>query len=637
LRRDIQFLRGLAVLVVVLYHSNLGFLDQGYLGVDVFFVLSGFLITSVILKKVDKGTFYFSEFYLRRAKRLLPALYSTLIFTTILAIGVLTQQQWEDYIAQLISAITFTANMVLPTQSGYFESAAEGKPLLHIWSLSLEEQYYFLLPMMLVFIPKKHQLTGIICLTVVSMLWCFSWVYSNSADTRLLWRIAEIPPSEWAFYLLPTRAWELLGGSLCAWLVLNKPLLIHTNFVKLTSLVAILLICFVDIESNHPSLESLIVVVATMLILLGKDNWLPKHKSIQVIEKVGDWSYSIYLVHWPLFALSYVGFVGDVPTNIKVLLTVASIGLGYLQFQYVETPFREGRQQYLFSNWKIAVSITLILLSFSIALGYKTNNLEPEIAEIRRTNYGLSKICNGIKSISPKLNDSCATSEQPDTIVWGDSYAMHLVPGVSATNNNIAQFTKSECGPIIDLATIDSRYSLAWAEKCVAFNRGVFDYLKSNDHVKFAILSSTLGTYLNFEKSEYLTSSGVQQAEHQLLKDAFRDTLLAIKALGITPIVVSPPPKSGFNVGECLERLYGQAWLFRNDCNIDLKAYEKNQMLVNETLKSIEEVAEVIWLRDYLCDPISCNTSIENTMLYRDGGHLTIDGSVKLWQKIKLE
>lgn len=625
------------MLVVVLYHSNLGFLDQGYLGVDVFFVLSGFLITSVILKKVNNGTFYFSEFYLRRAKRLLPALYSTLIFTTILAFGVLTHQQWQNYTAQLTSAITFTANMLLPSQSGYFEGAAEGKLLLHIWSLSLEEQYYFLLPIMLVLIPKKHQLLGIISLLVVSMIWCFSWVYSNLSETPLLWRIAEISPEQWAFYLLPTRAWELLGGSLCAWLVLNKPVLIHTKFIKFGSLIAILLVCLINIENKHPSIESLIVVMATMLILLGKDDWLPKHKGIRVIEKVGDWSYSIYLVHWPLFAVSYLGFVDDVPTNIKILLTIASIGLGYLQFQYVETPFREGRQQYLFSNWKIAMGVTLIFLSCSIALGYKTNNLEQEISEIRRTNYGLSKKCNGITSIMPELHDSCATSAQPNTIVWGDSYAMHLVPGVAASNPDIAQLTKDACGPIIDLAPVNSQYNSAWAEGCVAFNRSVFDYLKKNNHIKYIVMSSTLETYLNFEKFEYLTNSGVQKADFQLLKTAFRDTLLAIKALGITPIVVSPPPKSGFNVGECLERFYGQAWLFRENCNIDVNEYRKSQMLVNETLESIEDVAKVIWLKDYLCDSVSCKTDIENILLYRDGGHLTIDGSIKLWKIIKSE
>ena len=179
LRRDIQFLRGIAVLVVVIYHSRLGLLSQGYLGVDVFFVLSGFLITSLILKELENNTFSFSQFYLRRAKRLLPALYSTLLFTTLFSLIILTNKQWLNYLDQLIGALTFSANMVLPAQSGYFESASEGKPLLHIWSLSLEEQYYFFLPITLYLLPKKYRLTGMLLLLVISIYWCISWVYSD--------------------------------------------------------------------------------------------------------------------------------------------------------------------------------------------------------------------------------------------------------------------------------------------------------------------------------------------------------------------------------------------------------------------------------------------------------------------------
>jgi peptidoglycan/LPS O-acetylase OafA/YrhL len=223
LRRDIQFLRGIAVLVVVLYHSNLGILNQGYLGVDVFFVLSGFLITSIILKSLDNNNFSFSGFYLRRAKRLLPALYSTLLFTTLISLVVLTNLQWIDYLAQLKGALTFTANIVLPMQTGYFESASDGKPLLHIWSLSLEEQYYFLLPLILYFLPKNWRIMGIALLTLISLYWCFSWVYSENQEAPLLWRIADSSKSDWAFYLLFTRAWELLAGSLCAWLMLYRP------------------------------------------------------------------------------------------------------------------------------------------------------------------------------------------------------------------------------------------------------------------------------------------------------------------------------------------------------------------------------------------------------------------------------
>lgn len=368
MRRDIQFLRGIAVLVVVLYHSNLGILSQGYLGVDVFFVLSGFLITNIVLKGLDNNNFSFSVFYLRRARRLLPALYNTLFFTTLLSLIILTHQQWIEYLQQLIGALTFTANMVLPSQTGYFESASEGKPLLHVWSLSLEEQYYFLLPISLFLLPKKLRVFGILFFLLVSLYWCFVWIYGENQHVPFLWRIADSTKSEWAFYLLFTRAWELLVGSLCAWLMLSKPTISIPSPVKIIALGFIFISCSVNINSEHPSIESFIIVLATAVILIGDKNWLPQHFLIRSIEKSGDWSYSIYLVHWPLFAFAYLSYLGDVPLIVKVILIVLSIILGYTQFKLVETPFRIGNFRNLFSNWKITIAATTVLLTIPITL-----------------------------------------------------------------------------------------------------------------------------------------------------------------------------------------------------------------------------------------------------------------------------
>jgi peptidoglycan/LPS O-acetylase OafA/YrhL len=287
-------------------------LSQGYLGVDVFFVLSGFLITGIVLKGLDNNNFDFSVFYLRRAKRLLPALYSTLFFTTLLSLIILTNQQWIEYLDQLIGALTFTANMVLPSQTGYFESASEGKPLLHIWSLSLEEQYYFLLPITLFLLPKKLRIFGLLFFTLASLYWCFSWVYSEDqyapflwrladvpflwrlADAPFLWRLADATKSDWAFYLLFTRAWELLAGSICAWVMLRKPTIAIPSLFKITALAFIIFICTVNINNEHPSIESLIIVLSTMVILIGNKDWLPQNVITRAIEKAGDWSYSIY-------------------------------------------------------------------------------------------------------------------------------------------------------------------------------------------------------------------------------------------------------------------------------------------------------------------------------------------------------
>ncbi|OKY26699.1 acyltransferase family protein [Thalassotalea sp. PP2-459] len=636
MRRDIQFLRGIAVLFVVLYHSNIGILSQGYLGVDIFFVLSGFLITSLILKQLDKEEFSFSAFYLRRAKRLLPALYSTLFFTSLLSLAILTHQQWLDYLQQLIGALTFSANMVLPTQTGYFESTSEGKPLLHIWSLSLEEQYYFLLPITLFLIPKKLRLFGLFVLFIVSLYWCLTWVYNGGGTAPILWRLADASMSEWAFYLLFTRAWELLAGSLCAWFVLNKPSIRPHAIVKCACLLIIFIICTVNVNNEHPSLESFIIVIATSLILLGDKEWLPDLNVFKYIEKIGDWSYSIYLVHWPLFAFAYLSYVGHVPFTAKVLLIFISIFLGYAQFVFVETPFRLGRFKNNFTTWRMTSITTAFLLTIPLLAGVVSSSTIDEYAHIKRNNYGLSQSCNGSFEPDGTLKEKCI-SGKPTMAIWGDSYAMHLVPGLAVNNKNFVQLTKSMCGPISGVAPIKGNYDSIWAKECLYFNEQALNYILNNNDITHVVLSSTLITYLDFENGQYQTTDGTITADLTFFLKSFIATLRTLQSHGKTTVIISPPPKSGFDIGECLERKYGGALLLRDSCKIDFNEYASHQKLVNEVLQSIESQSTVIWLKDYLCSEKSCRVDDQSTFLYRDSGHLSVGGSILLLKNIDIK
>lgn len=199
LRRDIQFLRGIAVLLVVIYHANLDILSHGYLGVDVFFVISGFLITKIILQGLDSGKFSFSQFYIRRSKRLLPALYCTLFFSFILSAIILTPTDFLSFIKQFISAVTFSSNIVIPEQIGYFQPGSETKPLLHIWSLSLEEQYYFILPFFLFITKNKWRPYALTLVFFISISWCFSWA-TDSGSPRFLWRFTQASVDNLAFF-----------------------------------------------------------------------------------------------------------------------------------------------------------------------------------------------------------------------------------------------------------------------------------------------------------------------------------------------------------------------------------------------------------------------------------------------------
>ncbi len=184
--------------MVVLYHTGIGKLTAGYLGVDIFFVISGYLITTLVASGINRGDFRLSEFYFRRAKRLLPAAYVTFLATAVAAPWFLNQQELRDFAMQIAGAVTFTGNIVLWQQTGYFEGAGDLKPLLHVWSLAIEEQYYFLLPAALLFTRPSRWMPGVMAILVISLGLCIAGRTWKPIAT---------------FYLLPTRAWELLWGA----------------------------------------------------------------------------------------------------------------------------------------------------------------------------------------------------------------------------------------------------------------------------------------------------------------------------------------------------------------------------------------------------------------------------------------
>ena len=247
LRTDVQALRGIAVLMVLAHHAKVPLIRGGYLGVDIFFVLSGFLITALVARHVNAGEFSFARFYWRRAWRLLPAVYATIALCIAAAPSLLTSYEMRDFAAQVWGAITFSANIVLWLQTGYFERTAELKPLLHVWSLSIEEQYYLVLPALLFFVGRSKWLTLASVITAASLAAClFVSVQSVAA----------------AFYWVPTRAWEMSIGSVAALLVpalASLALSRNCQFVALgplglsaiAALIALIYIGRIPFKKNH--------------------------------------------------------------------------------------------------------------------------------------------------------------------------------------------------------------------------------------------------------------------------------------------------------------------------------------------------------------------------------------------------
>ncbi|MFO1199116.1 MAG: acyltransferase family protein, partial [Burkholderiaceae bacterium] len=432
-RTDIQALRGLAVLLVLFDHAKIGPFEAGYLGVDVFFVISGYLITGMVRDGLADGTFGFASFYFRRAKRLLPAAYVTFAVTAAIAPFVLTVTENWEFRRQLAGAVTFTGNVVLWMQTGYFEGAAELKPLLHVWSLSIEEQYYLLLPASMALVPRRFWRAGAAAILAGSLALCLA--------------VLPFEPSA-AFYLLPTRTWELAVGSVAALGMFEGTkarAVVERLFVP--GLIALALLPCVPLGLPHPGAAAMIVCAATLVVVLRKHPACEASLACRGLAFFGDFSYSLYLVHWPIFAFLNCAYVGEPARLPRVVAMVLAILVALVLYRTVELPVRRSSVRISWRSVAAIVSGSCALIAVPV-LAAKGRAPDTSYEAVRRINYGFDEACEFTSDeFVPSLK--CANSTRPEVLVWGDSYAMHLVPGiVSVTGTGIVQATRSYCGPL---------------------------------------------------------------------------------------------------------------------------------------------------------------------------------------------
>lgn len=640
-RTDIQVLRGLAILLVLVYHARLlPALKSGFLGVDIFFVVSGFLITGIVQRDLLANRFSFKEFYWRRAKRLLPAAYVTFALVTLASPFFLTQPEMKDFTWQLLGAVTFTGNIALWLQTGYFEGAAALKPLLHVWSLSIEEQYYLLMPALLVFTPRKLLKTVVIGVTATSLLLCFYF--------------APIDPGA-TFYLLPTRAWELGLGSVTA-LVLNGTQL-GDRLGKALFWPALAILCllpFFPTGQAHPGLDALLACSASLIVILRQHPLLNHARLMRPLSWLGDISYSLYLMHWPLLALAASAWVSPVPGKVRLGLVLLSLLLAWLMYRWVEQP---GRHAPFRPGWRNAFSIvgaSAFLASSAYALEHVQRISTPtDYTYIRRGNVGLDPVCENQASFSERAE--CKTSASPTMLVWGDSYSMHWVEGIKhSASVGIHQASRSTCGPFLGISVYraDGFYNREWGKSCIAFNHQVLDYLRRNSKIDTVVLGSLYAQYLDGNQiiAADPSLSASKQAIHysellgsqDLAAVTLVKTVKTIRSLGKRVVLLAPPPNAkGVDFGRCLERkATGKVVLGAEmpDCSMRESSYREASSGVTALLERVAREAdvEVFRVSDYLCRDGTCAVELDGVFLYRDNGHLSYDGSRLLGQKLDL-
>lgn len=642
LRTDIQALRGYAVLVVVLYHVGMGPFEAGFLGVDIFFVVSGFLITTLIAKGIQQGSFSLAIFYARRAKRLLPAAYTVILATAIAAPWFIDQEELAHFAWQVVGAVTFTANLVFWWQTDYFGSGSELKLLLHTWSLSVEEQYYLLLPALLMLLRPSRWLQAVVALLITSLA---------------VGVVGALFKPVVSFYSLPTRAWELLIGSVGALYVLRTPVsadLARRTARRLFVPALVLLLCLpaVRLPGPHPGAAALTACLATLTLILAQHPLANESSVARVLAWWGDRSYSLYLVHWPLFALMHNAWAGakdTIPLSLRIGALLLSLALAWLLHRYVEDPVRRSPLRLtrpvllgLGASSALLVAVTPAVIALS--------HTDVDYRALRRVNFGLDRACDYRTPFQEQA--ACQTSPKPEMIVWGDSFAMHVIPGLApSAQGGLVQATATGCGPFVGLAPQQRvrpetgiAYDRVWAESCLAFNRSVLDHLRNADSVHTVVLSSLLTAYAGdeawlhvVERADGTLAETRSNAAEALLH--LRRTAEELRRMGKRVVLVAPPPVATFNVGGCWERQQtGRVTLgVPAGCKIDKAEYMHRRAGVLAFLGGAEAAGiPVIRFEEALCDALSCLPEIDGTLIYRDSGHFTHSGSALVAKRVDL-
>ena len=385
-RKEIDGLRALAVIPVILFHAGFTTFSSGFVGVDVFFVISGYLITSIVLNQKQHETFSLISFYERRARRILPALYFMLSLASILAVIIMLPSQLKEFGQSVISTVLFSANIFFWLKTDYWQQSSELAPLLHIWSLGVEEQFYFCFPFLLILFKSKK-------LKIVF------WITLGLSFFVMMYARASGNISE-AFYLLPFRAWEFIVGAFAV-LWTNKSFISEKVGSRLNLIaLGVLIISFIIFnESTNPVFLFGIPVAATFLIIAIPDkNGIASYVlRNQYVVKVGEISYGLYLFHQPIFALTRIASFVPLSTPLIFTCLIVTFLLATISYKFVETPFRN---RDIFSNRSILL-LTVLLMSVFLSFGavvhltdglrdYKLSNMKPE-AQILFNKFGLAQ------------------------------------------------------------------------------------------------------------------------------------------------------------------------------------------------------------------------------------------------------
>jgi len=615
-RPDIDGLRAIAVLPVVGFHAFPEWIKGGFVGVDIFFVISGFLISRIIFGSLEQGRFSYVEFYGRRIRRIFPAL--TLVLSACLLCGSFVLQAAElKQLGQHVAAgAGFVSNFILWSEAGYFDNAANTKPLLHLWSLGIEEQFYIVWPLLL----------GV------------AWRYTHAvfpltlliAITSFALNVYAVDSSPIATFYSPlSRAWELMAGSILAYLTLRHPhrLPARQDAHSLVGLILIVLgIALVSKNSEFPGYWALLPTMgACLVIAAGPGAWLNRALlSQRLMVWIGLISYPLYLWHWPLLSFSHL-IEGQTPAAaMRIGAVLTSLFLAWVTYTVLEKPIRFGQHRRIKTTAVCGVMVLIGLagyqsyaregtalfswkrdppFSYDWATGYRYNRCFIDALDSRSNSTAFAPECSG---------KDHSSSPAPLVVLWGDSHAASLYRGLDRQSQllgfDLAQFNASGCPPILD-------FEVEMRKECVEVNRYVLSRIAElRPHT--VILAAHWAMYNGEEKWNKLDYDKLARTIQRLRSQPIDNVVL----IGHLPLFRSSQPKVG-------------ARTFRvNAVDRTYKTFNPLAAEMDKKLNLLAQQQHVSFVSpiDLLCDADGCLISASKETLRPlawDNSHLTEDGS----------
>jgi peptidoglycan/LPS O-acetylase OafA/YrhL len=632
-RPEIDGLRAIAILPVIFYHAGIEIFNGGYVGVDIFFVVSGYLITTIILKELDEGKFSIINFYERRIRRIIPALFAVMFVSIIFAYFLLLPNDIKDFSQSLVAVSTFVSNILFWRESGYFDTSSELKPLLHTWSLAVEEQFYILFPLFLLIFWKKSKFFTLLTLFATFV---FSLVISNWA--------MNIHQSA-AFYLLPTRGWELLMGAFAGFYLSKKNLIeLNNNTRELLNMIGFILILFsiffISKKTPFPIFAFFPVLGTFMIILFAtKHTIVGKFLSNKYFVSLGLISYSLYLWHQPIFAFARNYTFNILSFKIIICLIVLSIFLSFISYKHIEKPFRKKNKISQFNIFLIFILGTFFFIIVGV-LGHFKDRFSGTHTQFIKA-IGDWEYPSELNKTSISGYYKFNSSKSLDVLFFGDSHAQQFQPltkKMSSLGLNSGFLSGGGCPPIPNL--LEDLHP-----HCRDLFKNLYKVLDSEENITKIVIAGCFNCYFinqsrlvpnpddkyNYyylsgeEKFFFRTSKGKGQQKALIsFADFIKDLSKKYKVI----LIGDNPSSINFNPKVMM------AYEIREESIFFKKRYPKfinskfkipkNQIILDEQLKiKTQSFANYLSLRKIVCPDEVCYAKDEkNRPIYKDADHM---------------